>query len=108
MKEYEIYHKDERIMTVQIDDDSFNIIRYTNNKFKTPFFTDTRNAFYEFLKSRCYENNRADLKKILESVGMKDNNPYEWIKITHGLKYEDFFWIKESSENITYEDIKIR
>lgn len=64
--------------------------------------------FFAFLKDRCYEDGRANLKEILDSANLESNNPYEWIKISHGVTYEDFFWIKFENENITWKDVKIR
>ncbi len=64
--------------------------------------------FYAFLKDRCYEDNRANLQDILHSVGLETNNPYEWIKISHGVTYEDFFWIRFEGESITWNDVKVR
>ena len=50
--------------------------------------------FYRFLKSRCFEDCRADLQEILEAMELPDNNPWEFVKKTHGATYEDHFWIK--------------
>ena len=63
---------------------------------------------YDFLKSRCYEDERADLKEILDQAGLKSNNPWKWARITHGVTYEDFFWIKFDGEILTWEEVKIR
>ena len=64
--------------------------------------------FYRFIKGRCYEDCRADLPEILASVGLESNDPYKWIRISHGVTWEDFFWVKFDDENIKWEDVKIR
>ncbi len=64
--------------------------------------------FFHFLKDRCYEDSRADLKDILAAHGMENNNPYEWCMKTHGVTYEDFFWIRYNEEEITWEDVRVR
>ena len=64
--------------------------------------------FYRFIKSRCYEDNRADISNILKIMNLKSNNPYEVIEITHGVTFEDFFWIKKDYENLKWEDVKVR
>ena len=64
--------------------------------------------FYKFLKDRCYEDGRADLPVILEQAGLENNNPYEFVKISHGVTYEDFFWIKFDDEEIKWDDVKVR
>ena len=64
--------------------------------------------FYRFLKSRCYEDSRADLDIILKKAGFHDNNPYDWVLLTHGVTYDDFFWVKTNNEQITWNEVKIR
>lgn len=61
---------------------------------------------YQFLKSRCYDDSRADLKEILEKAGMKNNNPFEWCKLTHGFVYGDYYWIKFDNEKISWEEVR--
>lgn len=106
--EYEIFFKDELVMEVSIDENHFNVVRHTDNEFRLPFYLETREVFNAFLKSRCYDDNRADLEDILANAGMTSNNPYEWIKASHGVKYDDFFWIREKGECVTYKDVKVR
>ena len=64
--------------------------------------------FYRFIKSRCYEDERADLSDILSELHLSDNNPYDFIQITHGVTYEDFFWIKMDYEKLKWEDVRLR
>ena len=64
--------------------------------------------FYRFIKSRCYEDNRGDLDVILKKANLQNNNPYDFIKISHGVTYSDDFWIKTSDELLLWEDVKIR
>ena len=47
--------------------------------------------FYNFLKDRCHEDGRADLHEILAQAGMTENNPYQWVRLTHGVTWDDFF-----------------
>ena len=46
------------------------------------------NRLYVILKDRCYEDSRLDLPKSLEQAGMTSNNPYEWVKVSHGVMWE--------------------
>ena len=64
--------------------------------------------FYSFLKSRCYEDGRADLPEILKQAHLKDNNPYNFIRISHGVTYEDDFWIRFEGENLKWKDVRVR
>ena len=68
----------------------------------------TVNRFYRFIKSRCYEDNRADLKEILKLSHLTSNNPYDFIQISHGVTYSDDFWIRFENEKLSWKDVKIR
>ena len=63
---------------------------------------------YDFLKSRCYEDGRADLQEILDLAGLQSITPGKWMRITHGGTDEDMFWIKFPGEDLRWEDIKVR
>ena len=44
---------------------------------------------------------------------MEDNkNAYseviEILKKTHGVSFDDFFWVKFNNENITWDEVRIR
>ena len=61
---------------------------------------------YNFLKDRCYEDTFAGLDEVLEMQNMKSNNPWEWNRKTHGVTWEDFFWIKFDGEELCWEDVR--
>lgn len=109
---YHIMHTDTPVIDI-ITEGKYKVIGY--KKFvpdspMQPFWGDniTPKRFYDFLKDRCYEDGRADLKDILEAHGMESNDPYEWCKRTHGVTYEDFFWLKIDEEDIEWKDVRIR
>ena len=64
--------------------------------------------FYRFLKSRCYEDDRGDLREILKKAHFQDNDPYAWVRLTHGVTYDDFFWVRTDDEACTWDEVKIR
>ncbi len=86
------------------------LIKKTRNRLLQPFYRDRITIFelYNFLKDRCYEDGRADLNNILNKANLKDNNPYEWIKVSHGVTWEDYFWIREKGEDISWEEVRVR
>lgn len=107
---YHIMFKDIEVATADLSKDK--TLKYTKlipDGIKQPINGDvTFLRFYKFLKSRCYEDNRADLKSILEKAEMDWNDPYTWIKKTHGVTLDDFFWIKIGDEKTKWDDIKVR
>ena len=110
--EFTVMHKDEPVAHVKISEDKkqVSIEKLIPDSYKQPFCGDREDIFrvYDFLESRCYENGRADLAEILEMAGMCENNPWEWIKRTHGVVYEDFIWIRFPGENLEWKDVAIR
>lgn len=109
---YHIMYMNTEVATVLWDNNKKHIklIKLVPDSIIQPFSGKNFNIirFYEFIKSRCYEDNRDDLNIILKKAGMNNNNPYEWIRLTHGVTWEDAFWIKFDDENITWEDVKVR
>lgn len=103
-------YKNEKVADVVIQDKKVSIKKYTEVYYKQPFLSSKENIFYvyDFLKSRCYEDGRADLNEILAQAGLTCNSPWHWIRITHGVTYDDFWWIKFPGEKISWEDVKIR
>lgn len=63
---------------------------------------------YGFLKSRCYEDGRADLEEILLQAHLETNDPWKWNKITHGVMWEDQIWIRFEGEDLCWEDVRWR
>lgn len=109
---YHVMNKDELVCIVEMTPDRkqihFNKIR--QDGVGQPFSGDRLNLerFYSFLKSRCYEDGRGDLDRILKKAHLDSNDPYEFIKLSHGVTLSDNFWIKTSTENLSWKDVKVR
>ncbi len=105
---YHIMWRDEPVADVNLSDDhkTISLIKYMPAGLKQPFSGGEFNLerFYDFLKDRCYEDGCGELKEILASVGMEKNDPYEWVRITHGAGWEDSLWIKFDDEDISFDD----
>ena len=109
--DFSVLFKNEIVADVHINTDSNEtaIKRYVSGP-KQPFMCSRNdiNYIYSFLESRCFENGRPDLHKILSAHGLKDNNPYLWCKKTHGVMFNDFWWIRFPNEPLTWEDVNVR
>jgi hypothetical protein len=115
---YHVMYMDTPVADVIRENDGLvsMIQKFVPDSPKQPFWGNTdemsrqalTDRFYVFLKDRCYEDNRADLQNILKQAGLSLNNPYEWVKIAHGVTYEDFFWVKINDENLHWKDVNIR
>lgn len=100
------------IITLSKDHKYCNIERLTMKFPQQPFQNVDNNTIeyvYMFLKTRCYDDNRVNLKEILEAHGMTWNNPWEWCRKTHGVNYDDYWWIRyPGEEDLRWEDVKVR
>lgn len=110
--EFTVMHKDEPVTIVTLSEDkkTVSIQKLIPDSIKQPFSGNKLDLerVYNFLKDRCYEDCRGDLEEILSQAGLTYNNPWKWMKITHGVTYEDFFWIRFPGETITWEDVRVR
>lgn len=108
---FSVLFKDELVAKIIIDTlkHKTSIKRYVLGP-KQPFMCDRQDIhyIYGFLKSRCFEDSRPDLNKILSAHGLKENDPYKWCRKTHGVSYNDFWWIRFPGENLTWDDVKVR
>ena len=106
--DFSVYFKDECIADVHIDTEKneTSIKRYILGP-KQPFMCERQDIhyIYGFLESRCFDNGWPDTPPILKA---NETNPYEWCRKTHGIMYNDFWWIRFPDENITWNDVKVR
>lgn len=109
---FTVMHMNEPVAVVELSDDKkkVDIKKLVPDSIKQPFSGSKLDLerVYNFLKGRCYEDGRSDLNEILRQAGLTYNNPWEWVKITHGVTYEDLFWVRFPGEVITWEDVKVR
>lgn len=110
ISDFTVFYKDFRVAEVHFQGKRPTILKFVPDSCMQPFGGSRTDILriYEFLKSRCYEDGRADLPGILRQAGLKENNPWEWVRLTHGVTWEDFFWIRFPGEKITWEDVRIR
>ena len=66
------------------------------------------NRVYSFLKSRCYEDDREDLKEILSQAHLTSNDPWKRNRITQGVLWDDKIWIQYEGESLCWEDVQWR
>lgn len=110
---FSIMWKNEVSSDVYLSNDKkyVHVRKYTSTPGKQPFMGGDINTsrIYDFLKSRCYEDNYAGLKEVLKTANLNDNNPWKWCKHSHGVTWDDFLWIKYPEEtNLTWNDVKCR
>lgn len=110
MYNFTVMHKNNPVADVFISDNhkQVKIEKLVPDSIIQPFGGNNTSLerVYAFLKSRCYEDCRADIDEILKQANLMSNNPWEWNKITHGVMCDDQLWIKYEDENLCWEDVR--
>ena len=107
---FEVYWKDEITARVYVKKKDVIVSRYTENPGKQLFAEKkmTRYQLGKIFEMRCWEKARPDIMEILANLGLSEYNPYEIVKRTHGVSYNDFIWFRFSGEKITSKDVLVR
>lgn len=112
MYNFTVMHRNEAVARVRVPDDHMNvrIEKLIPDSLMQPFGGNdlSLNRVYQFFKSRCYEDGRVDLQEILNQAKLRENNPWEWNRITHGVTWEDDLWIKLDDEELEWENVRWR
>ena len=107
-EDFSVYWADEKTADVKIESNRALIKRYSNSPIKQIFASDNISLYElgEILRSRCWEENRENLEKYLQKMGLSEFNPYEICRKTHGVMFQDKIWFKYKNENISWNDVK--
>jgi len=68
----------------------------------------TRFQLGKIMEMRCWEKGRPDINEILNHLGLSEYNPYEIVRKTHGVSYNDFIWFRFPGEKLTSKDVLVR
>lgn len=107
---FEVYWKDEITARVHVEGSYVRISRYTSHPLKQLFANDrmSRHQLNRILEMRCWDKERADIGEILKGFGLREYNPYEIVRKTHGVSYNDYIWFRFPGEQITGKDVLVR
>ena len=109
---FSTFWKDKHTSDVIISADRKEVFykKYPHELTEVPFEFDNPavDQMYDFICSRCVPAGRTLINEYLEYLGLKEYNPYEIVKKTHGVMFEDFMWLKFPGETICWDEVKIR
>lgn len=110
--EFEIMHRHKTMSSVKID--------RLNNRVDYKIITDlgrfnpfmdanvTIDEVYQWIDDRCFPKERPNCDRILKLLGLDFYVPMEIVRVTHGLQFDDYYWVKFKGEDINWDDIKLR
>ena len=104
------YWKDEPVSDVCVRGNNVFVKRYVKHPVKQMFYADKMDLFRltEILKTRCWQEDRADVDLILKKLGIEYYDPLEIVKKTHGISYNDFLWFQFNGEFLQWKDVAPR
>ena len=107
---FEVYWKDDITARVYVKGKNVTVSRFTENPGKQLFAEKkmTRYQLGKIFEMRCWERERADINEILGNLGLKEYNPYEIVRKTHGVSYNDYIWFRFPGEQLTSKDVLVR
>ena len=107
---FEVYWKDEITARVYVKKKNVIVSRFSDNPGRQLFAEKkmTRYQLGKILELRCFEKGRPDIDEILKHLGLKEYNPYEIVRKTHGVSHNDFIWFRFPGEKLTSKDVLVR
>lgn len=107
---FEVFWRDEITARVSVKGSKVHVSRYCSHPVKQLFSQEnmTRYQLNKILEMRCFDKGRGDIRQILEHLGLKEYNPQEIVKRTHGVSYNDYIWFRFPGENMTAKDVLVR
>lgn len=107
---FEVYWKDDITARVYVKGKNVTVSRFTENPGKQLFAEKkmTRYQLGKIFEMRCWEKERADINEILGNLGLKEYNPYEIVRKTHGVSYNDYIWFRFPGEELSSKDVLVR
>lgn len=107
---FEVFWRDEITARVSVKGSKVHVSRYCSHPVKQLFAQEnmTRYQLNKILEMRCFEKERGDIRQILEYLGLKEYNPQEMVKRTHGVSYNDYIWFRFPGEKLTAKDVLVR
>lgn len=107
---FEVFWRDEITARVSVKGSKVHVSRYCIHPVKQLFAQEnmTRYQLNKILEMRCIEKERGDIRQILDHFGLKEYNPQELIRRTHGVSYNDYIWFRFPGENLTAKDVLVR
>ena len=110
--DFEIFYKEAVIARVVVDRERqiVDVKQFTDHPVHKQFKQEniTMQDIAKWLRNRCFPETRFNKEQLLQDLGLKTYSPLAIVKKTHGLQFEDYYWVRFQGEGVCYDDIKIR
>ncbi len=93
---------DYRKQTVEVENFTDDIVLQAFGRRKI-----TTSTIDEFFRERVFPETRVNCKEILRQMGFKNYDAESIARKTHGILYNDLWWLRFDDEDLKWEDIKL-
>ncbi|MCI9423469.1 hypothetical protein GN277_13425 [Lachnospiraceae bacterium WCA-9-b2] len=107
---FEVFWKDILTASVSVEGHQVKVVRHVEHPLRQLFASEnmTRYQLNKILEMRCWDRGREDINEILAYLGLREYNPYEIVKKTHGVSWNDYIWFRFPGENLKSKDVLVR
>lgn len=99
---FDIYKKDTKVGRIELDGNKLikNESYFDISEEPVPFminpfiYMKDGMSVRRYLATRVVPPERANIRQILNALGLKEYNIYNLLEKTHGVKVDDFIWLK--------------
>jgi len=111
--EFEVLNKDYLVASVRFDykDQKLHIENNGKNFMDVAVLdkVSTLDELNDWFEGRCFLRSRADKDFLLSALGLTEYAPYNIVRKTNGVLFEDTYWIRfEDQPNLTWADVDPR
>lgn len=106
---FDVFNKYDKVGRIEIRNGELTKNEVYTDDLLLRLYAKAKDAFaiIEMLHFRVMCEERWD-EKMLRHYGLEEYNFFDALRATHGVDFDDFFWLRFDGETITYDDVKVR
>lgn len=107
---FEFLSKDDLVAKVSVDGNKVHVDRISKDPFDQWFYKENMDLFElnDILSGRVFSPEREDAGRLLQNMGLKVFSPIDICRKTHGVKRDDYLWIRFEGEDLHAIDVLTR
>ena len=111
--EFEVLNKDFVIAFVRFDyaKQKLHVENYGKNFMDSAVLGEAASieSIHDWFEERCFPRTRADKEFLLSALGLTEYAPYNIVRKTNGVLFEDTYWIRfKDQPNLTWANVDPR
>lgn len=107
--DFEYYNMDKICSRVHVDYDSqtIDVENFTDFVLDQAFGRQelTIDVIDDFFRDRVFPETRVNCRELLDLLGFQHFDAEAIARVTHGILFNDTYWVRFDNENLTYNDI---